>query len=142
MDEIRLTEAGRRAAREMFGESGPDHMEASFAAREQQVDRSWAEISSGWVLNGMYARHVLPTSTRELCAVAALTVLGHHEELRAHIGIALRSNRPELVREVILQMAVYAGMPPMYEALRVYESIVGAPGFVAFAEPGQPASPT
>ena len=132
MGEIRLTEAGRQAAREMFGEAGPDHMEASFAAREQQIDRSWAEISSGWVLNGMYARHVLPTSIRELCAVAALTALGHHEELRAHIGIALRSNPPEMVREAILQMAVYAGMPPMYEALRIYDSIVSAVDFVPF----------
>ncbi|MFI5046735.1 MAG: carboxymuconolactone decarboxylase family protein [Acidimicrobiia bacterium] len=131
-DEIKLTEAGRRAAVEMFGDEGPDRMEASFVTREQDVDRSWAEISSGWVLNGMYARHVLPTSTRELCAVAALTALGHHGELSAHIGIALRSNPPKMVREVILQMAVYAGMPPMYEALRLYDVIVNAPDFVPF----------
>lgn len=132
LEEIRLTEAGRRAAVEMFGDQGPERMEASFAAREADIDRSWAEISSGWVLNGMYARHVLPTSVRELCAVAALTALGHHDELRAHIAIALNSNRPEIVREVILQMAVYAGMPPMYAALRLYDSIVNDPGFTPF----------
>lgn len=120
---VRLTDAGRRAALEMFGPEGPAHMEASFAQREKDVDRSWAEISSGWVLNGMYARDVLPTSVRELCAVAALTVLGRGEELKAHIRIALRSNPPEHVREAILQMAVYAGMPAMYDGLRLFDAI-------------------
>src|SRR4051812_5147737 len=131
-DEIRLSEPGRRAAIEMFGPDGAERIEASFATREAEVDRSWAEISSARVLNGMYARHVLPTSVRELCAVAALTALGHHPELKIHIGIALRSNPPEQVREAILQMAVYAGMPAMYEALRLYDAVVAAPDFVAF----------
>ena len=129
---IRLTESGRRAAVEMFGPDGVEYMEASYARREADVDRSWAEISSGWVLNGMYARFVLPTSVRELCAVAALTALGHHDELKAHIRIALRSNPPEHVREAILQMAVYAGMPPMFQALRFYDAIVGESDFVPF----------
>jgi 4-carboxymuconolactone decarboxylase len=131
-DEIRLTEAGRRAAEEMAGPAGPALFEKTFVQREQDIDRSWAEISSAWVLNGMYARNVLPTPVRELCAVAALTVLGNEHELRAHLRFALRSNPPEEVREVILQMAVYAGMPRMYDALRVYDSVVGAPGFVPF----------
>ena len=126
---IRLNEAARKVAVEMLGEDGPERMEATYTKRAVEVDTSWAEISSGWVLNGMYARQVLPTATRELCAVAALTVLGHRGELRGHLAIGLRLNPPETVREVILQMAVYAGMPPTFEALRIYDSIVGEPDF-------------
>ncbi len=130
-EQIRLTEGGRRAAIEMFGPGGPAQMESGFAKREADIDRDWAEASSAWVLNGMYARHVLPTSTRELCAVAALTAMSHHSELSAHIRIALRSNPAVEVREVILQMAVYAGMPAMYEGMRIFDGIMAEPEFAS-----------
>jgi 4-carboxymuconolactone decarboxylase len=119
-----LTPAGARAATEMFGDGGDEFMERNAQRWTERVDESWARIINGWIINGCYARGVLPTAIRELCAVAALTALGHREELDAHIRIALRSNPPEHVREVILQMGVYGGMPVALEGLRVFERIV------------------
>ena len=120
----RLDARGRRTAEEMFGPGGADRMEATYVRREQEVDKSWADLSGGYVTNGMYSRNVLPTSVRELCAVAALTALGHQAELRAHIGIALNSNPPRQVREVILQMSVYGGFPVAFEGLRIYDEVM------------------
>lgn len=90
----------------------------------ERVDPDWARIINGFLLEGLYSRGVLPTATRELCAVAALTVLQRTEELEAHLRIALHCNPPEQVREVLLQMSVYGGMPVALHALRLYESIV------------------
>jgi 4-carboxymuconolactone decarboxylase len=81
-------------------------------------------------MNSMYARNVLDSGTRELCAVAALTALGAHDELRLHIRMALRSNRKAAhVREAILQMAVYAGMPAALAGARIFDKVMEEPEF-------------
>ena len=128
-----VTPAGARAATEMFGDGGDEFMERNAERWATRVDESWARIINGWIINGCYARGVLPTATRELCAVAALTALGRGEELDAHIRIALHSNAPEHVREVILQMAVYGGMPVALAGLRAFERIVAEEGGQTFA---------
>jgi 3-oxoadipate enol-lactonase/4-carboxymuconolactone decarboxylase len=119
-----ITEAGGRAATEMFGDGGRERVEENANRWVTRVDESWAGILTGFVINGMYARDVLPTSTRELCAVAALTALGRADELKAHLRIALNSNPPEHVREVILQMAVYSGVPAALEGMRHFEAVM------------------
>jgi 4-carboxymuconolactone decarboxylase len=122
-DEPIVSERGRRAANEMFGPGGDARMEANAQSWVTRVDADWARIITGFVIDGMYSREVLPTSTRELCAVAALTVLQRKEELAAHIRIALASNPPAQVREVILQMAVYGGVPVALDGLRTFEAL-------------------
>jgi len=58
--------------------------------------------------------------------VAQLAALGRAEELRAHLGAALNLGitREELV-EVLMQTAVYAGVPAANEALRVAADVLG-----------------
>jgi alkylhydroperoxidase/carboxymuconolactone decarboxylase family protein YurZ len=118
---------GRQAAIEMFGPGGDEFMERNNQRWAERVDADWARIMSEFIMNGCYSRNILPTAVRELCAVAALTALARTEELTAHIRIALRSNPPEQVREVILQMSVYGGMPVALDALRIFERVMADP---------------
>ena len=46
----------------------------------ERVDADWARIMSEFIINGCYSRNILPTDVRELCAVAALTVLNRTDE--------------------------------------------------------------
>ena len=124
MTESRLTDAGRRTAVEMFGDDGVAILEANAERWSRRVDDNWSELITGFVVNGMYSRDVLPTSTRELCAVAALTVLGRTEELDTHLRVALHTNPVEQVREVVLQMAVYGGFPVALTGMRMLEAIL------------------
>jgi len=121
MTERFISDAGQRTGAELMGEGGPEAFEANAQRWVTRVDESWARILSNFVINGMYSRDVLPTSTRELCAVAALTVLARPDELEAHIRMALRTNPPDEVREVILQMAVYGGVPAALEGMKIFE---------------------
>jgi alkylhydroperoxidase/carboxymuconolactone decarboxylase family protein YurZ len=121
MTERFISDAGQRTGAELMGEAGPEALEANAQRWVTRVDESWARILSNFVINGMYSRDVLPTSTRELCAVAALAVLGRSDELEAHIRMALRTNPPDQVREVILQMAVYGGVPVALEGMKIFE---------------------
>jgi 4-carboxymuconolactone decarboxylase len=124
-----LTAKGRRTAKELFGPGGAKQFQAHYARRSTHVDENWARLSADWVMNGMYSRSVLPSGVRELCAVAALTALAAHDELRDHIRMALRTNRAEQVREAILQMAVYAGMPAALAGARIFDKIIEEPEF-------------
>lgn len=122
-----VSERGRRAAVEMFGAGGDAFMERNNRRWAERIDPDWARIMSEFIINGCYSRNILPTDVRELCAVAALTVLARTDELTAHIRIALRSNPPEQVREVLLQMSVYGGMPVALDALRIYDCVMAEP---------------
>jgi 4-carboxymuconolactone decarboxylase len=119
-----MSDRGGRTADELFGDGGRERMERNAERWVERADESWARIHNDFVMNGMYARGVLPTGVRELCAVAALTVLGQTEELAGHIRFALRTNRPEHVREAILQMSVYGGMPVALQGMRVFEKVL------------------
>lgn len=60
----------------------------------------------------IYTRKEVDLKTRELCTVAALTVLGTVPQLKDHINAALNvGNSPVEVIEIIMQMCAYAGFP-------------------------------
>lgn len=60
----------------------------------------------------IYTRNEVDLKTRELCTVAALTVLGTIPQLKDHIGAALNvGNSPVEIVEIIMQMSAYCGFP-------------------------------
>lgn len=73
----------------------------------------------------LYSREVIPQKTRELCAVASLTVLARHNELRVHVHAALNvgASRAE-VAEVIFQQVTYGGMPVVVEGLKALRDVL------------------
>jgi alkylhydroperoxidase/carboxymuconolactone decarboxylase family protein YurZ len=119
-----ITERGRQAIRDMFGSEKDDRLQAFVRRLTDRVDADWARIMVSYITEGMYSRQVLTTAQRELCAVAALTVLQRTEELESHLDIALNSNPIEQVREVILQMSVYGGVPVTFTTLDVLDKVL------------------
>ena len=90
-----------------------------------QCDSEYQQLFANYIQNGMYARSVFPQATRELVAVACLTVLNYPAELATHIRYALKLSSPEEVMEAILQAGVYGGIPAAVSALGVYSQVVG-----------------
>jgi alkylhydroperoxidase/carboxymuconolactone decarboxylase family protein YurZ len=129
------TERGKAIAKEMYGPSGDELGEASMRRFASRIDEDYARVIC---MNGLYARPGLTTEIRELCFIAALTVMGEAEALESHIKIALNSHPSEVVREVILLMGVMAGMPLSLKALRLFERVVSpdATPLGAFATQG------
>ncbi|MEN9317202.1 MAG: hypothetical protein RIS35_3595, partial [Pseudomonadota bacterium] len=73
----------------------------------------------------LYSREVIPQKTRELCAVASLTVLNRHEELKAHIHAAMNVGASTTeVAEVIFQQVTYGGMPVVVEGLQALRDVL------------------
>ncbi|WP_296881677.1 carboxymuconolactone decarboxylase family protein [uncultured Methanobrevibacter sp.] len=60
----------------------------------------------------IYTRDEVDLKTREICTVAALTVLGTVPQLKDHINAALNvGNSPTEIVEIIMQMCAYCGFP-------------------------------
>ena len=91
----------------------------------KRFDRDLARELSMFFTGRLYSREVISQKERELCAVAALTVLHRTNEVRAHIHAALNvgATRQE-VAEVIFQMVTYGGMPVVVDALEVYARVL------------------
>lgn len=76
----------------------------------------------------IWARPDLAVRDRSMITVAMLAALGQLEELRAHLmgATSVGLSRQELV-EVLMQVAVYAGVPAAVAALRVAADVLGVP---------------
>jgi 4-carboxymuconolactone decarboxylase len=76
----------------------------------------------------LWSRPGLAIRDRSLVTVAQLAALGRTEELRAHLAGAVNVgiSREELV-EVLMQTAVYAGVPAANDALKVAAEVLGTP---------------
>ena len=74
----------------------------------------------------LWSRPGLAVRDRSLVTVAQLAALGRTDELRAHLAGALNVgiSREELI-EVLMQTAIYAGVPAANEALRAAVDVLG-----------------
>ncbi|HEY8231763.1 MAG TPA: carboxymuconolactone decarboxylase family protein, partial [Vicinamibacteria bacterium] len=77
---------------------------------------AWGEI---WTRRG------LPRRTRSLVTLAAMVALNRGDELRLHLGAALRNGvTREEIKEVLLQMAVYCGVPAANTAFHIAAEVL------------------
>jgi len=68
----------------------------------------------------VWSRPGLQRRERSVAVLSSLIALGHHEELAMHLRAALRNGLTvDEIREVILQSAIYAGVPAANTAFRI-----------------------
>ncbi len=91
------------------------------ALREaDDFSRPLQELVTEYAWGTVWARPGLGLRERSLITIAALTALGRSHELRLHIGAGLRHGLTrEEIREALLHLAVYAGVPAAVEAFRI-----------------------
>ena len=126
MTDDELRDVTRQTAEMLFGP--PTAGEGAYHLW-RQFDPELARHMSMFYTGRLYAREVISQKQRELCAVAALTVLQRLDELRLHIGAALNVGASkEEVAEVIFQMMTYGGVPTTVEGLKICQDVLQARG--------------
>jgi 4-carboxymuconolactone decarboxylase len=84
-------------------------------------------ISDEVVYGRVYTRPGLDLKTRSMLTVAALTVLGRDDYLRRHLQGALHVGvTPVELKEILMQMGFYDGMPVALKALRIAQEEIAA----------------
>lgn len=96
---------------------GPENVER---ARDylEQLDPELHRYIMDFVYGEVYGGDVLDAKTRALCTVAMLGCLGEQLQLGVYVRVARRQSASEdEIREVLRQVAVYAGFPTAWNAL-------------------------
>src|SRR5215831_14754289 len=84
-------------------------------------------LSDEFAFGRVYTRPGLDLKTRSMLTVAALTVLGRDDYLRRHLQGALHVGvTPAEIKEILMQMAFYGGMPVALKALRIAQEEITA----------------
>jgi 4-carboxymuconolactone decarboxylase len=75
----------------------------------------------------IWSRPGLDRRSRSIAVITALIALGHHEELAMHLRAGLRNGLTvDEIREIILQSAVYCGVPAANTAFRIANEVFAA----------------
>jgi 4-carboxymuconolactone decarboxylase len=91
----------------------------------REFDRELANDFSRFITGNLYSRTVLTLPERQMVACAMLAALRAAGELKLHVNAALNVGcDPEKLAEVFFQVATYAGMPAVNEALEVYRDVL------------------
>ena len=111
---------GRAVRKSVLGEAHVERAEADMTEFDADFQRFITETAWGSV----WARPGLDRKTRHLLTIAMLATLGKHEELAMHIQATQNTGvtRDE-VKEVLLQVAVYAGVPAANAAIAVAKQV-------------------
>jgi 4-carboxymuconolactone decarboxylase len=113
-------ERGLDRLKDVVGQAGLDVV-AALRKVAPDMARYTVEFSYG----DLYSRPALDDRSRQVAAVAALTVIGHCKpQLKVHVNGALNvgCSANEIV-EVILQMILYAGFPAATNAMLAAEEV-------------------
>lgn len=109
-------EAGLARRREVLGAA---HVERA-SGKVTPFDEDFQRFITEGVWGSVWTRPGLTTRERSLLVVAFMAALGHHEELALHIR-ATRNTGATIgdIREVMLMVAAYAGVPAANSAIAV-----------------------
>jgi 4-carboxymuconolactone decarboxylase len=88
-------------------------------------DKDLAKDLSMFITGNLYSRTVLTLPERQMAACAMLAALRARDELKLHVNAALNVGcDPKKLGEVFFQVATYAGMPAVNEALNVFREVL------------------
>jgi 4-carboxymuconolactone decarboxylase len=111
-----LFERGLEIRKSVLGAAYVDKSIASADDFNMPLQRLVTEYCWGAV----WGREELPKKTRSMLNIAMLCALNRPHELKMHVGGALRNGVSKTeIREIMLQVAIYCGVPAAVDAFRV-----------------------
>ena len=114
-------EDGMRVRREVLGD---EHVDAA-NDRTTEFTADFQDLITRYAWGEIWARPGLDRRTRSAITLTALIALNHHEELAMHVRAARRNGlTPDEIKEVLLQSAVYCGVPAANRAFAIAQQVL------------------
>jgi 3-oxoadipate enol-lactonase/4-carboxymuconolactone decarboxylase len=122
--QARDTSPGMKVRREVLGD---EHVDRAVAGTTD-LTRDFQELITDYAWGSIWTRPGLDRRSRSIITLTALVARGHHEELAMHLRAAVRNGltRDE-IKEVLLQTAIYCGVPDANTAFRIAQQVLGDP---------------
>ena len=110
-----LAEKGLRLRKELFGDQSVEQRMNAFGAFGEPLQH----IINAYAYGDIWSRPGLSMDVKSLAMIAMMAAANRPAELRVHLKGALKNGcTPEQIREVLLLVALYCGIPAANEAHR------------------------
>src|ERR1700721_676367 len=114
--------AGMKIRREVLGSAQVDQAEAA----KTSFSEPFQDFITRYAWGEIWARPGLPRQTRSLITLAMMVALNRGDEFRMHVRAALSNGvTREEIKEVLLQAAIYCGVPAANSAFHAAEEVWG-----------------
>jgi 4-carboxymuconolactone decarboxylase len=125
MTDAERAEQGMAVRREVLGDA---HVDRAVAGTTPFTE-PFQDLITRYAWGEIWSRPGLSRAERSIVTLTALAVLKQDGELAMHVRAALRNGlTPEQIREVLLQVAVYAGVPAGNRAFAVAQGVLAEDG--------------
>ena len=112
---------GMEVRREVLGDAHVDRA----IERTTEFTADFQDLITRYAWGEIWARPGLDRRTRSCITLTALVALGRDEELAMHVRAALRNGlTPDEIKEVLLQSAVYCGVPAANSAFAIAQRVL------------------
>jgi 4-carboxymuconolactone decarboxylase len=120
MDDESRFAAGMGVRRAVLGDEHVDKAQAS----ADQFSAEFQDLITRYAWGEIWTRPGLARPTRSLLVIAILVALNRGEELRLHIRASINNGvTREEIKEVLLQCAIYCGVPAANSAFHIAQSL-------------------
>jgi 4-carboxymuconolactone decarboxylase len=120
MDDRKRYEEGMKTRRAVLGDA---HVDRSIKNRNK-FNEPFQDLITRYAWGEIWSRPGLPRKTRSLLTLSMLVALNRNEEFRVHLKAALSIGvTREEVQEVLLQAAVYCGVPAANSAFHAADEV-------------------
>ena len=117
-------ERGMEVRREVLGDEYVD----SAVERTTEFTADFQDLITRYAWGEVWTRPALDRRTRSCVTLTALMARGHLDELGLHVRAALRNGlTEEEIKEVLLQGAIYCGVPAANAAFAVAQRVLADP---------------
>jgi len=116
-----LRERGMKVRREVLGEAHVEKAQAGIT----DLNADFQDLLTRYAWGEIWSRPGLDRRTRSCITIAMLVALGREEELILHLRAALTNGvTKEEIKEILLQSAVYCGLPAANSAFRTAATVL------------------
>ena len=116
MNDEERAAAGMRTRRAVLGD---EHVDRALAAATE-FTADFQDFITRYAWGELWNRPGLSRAERSMITLAVLATLGRDEELALHVKAAIRNGLSQAdIAEVLLQVAVYAGVPAANRAFAI-----------------------
>jgi 4-carboxymuconolactone decarboxylase len=116
MANAELFERGMTTRRSVLGDSHVDRATARITA----LDDDFQTVSTEGAWGSVWSRPGLSKRERSMLTIALLAALGHDEEVAMHVRATANTGcSPDDIKEALLHVAVYAGVPAANRAFKI-----------------------
>jgi 4-carboxymuconolactone decarboxylase len=124
MDDQQRRDAGTNVRRQVLGDA---HVDGAIA-QTTPLTQEFQDLITRYAWGEIWTRPGLDIRSRRILVIGTMIAIGRWEEFQMHATAAMREGgfTPDDLKEIVLQQAVYCGVPAAHHALKVIGELENA----------------